>query len=91
MRGWRIKFIFLLIVYFVGFASAVYCLAPVPENQPGQTGESTFAASVFKSDGFAHSFNVQMHKCLEVAKDATKHASRFIKQKLEEKQLKTDR
>jgi hypothetical protein len=26
--GWRSKFIFLMLVYFAGFATAIYCLAP---------------------------------------------------------------
>ena len=87
MRGWRSKLIFLLIVYFAGFASAVYCLAPVPENQACQPGEKS---SVFKSDQFAQSFNAGMHKCLDFSKDATRRAAKFIKQKLDERQLKTD-
>jgi len=32
MGAWRSKFIFLLIVYFAGFATAIYILVPVPEN-----------------------------------------------------------
>jgi len=85
MGGWRSKIIFLLVVYFAGFATAIYCLAPVPEDRANQTGERTFVHSVFKSDEFAQSFNVGMHKALDFAKDAAQQAGEFVKQKLEER------
>jgi len=79
MRGWRIKFIFLLIVYFAGFATAIYTLAPVPENKANTSANSLFSrsktagekSSVFsalKSDDFAKSFNSGIHKCIEFGK-----------------------
>ena len=82
MRGWKAKLVFLLIVYFAGFATAIYCLAPVPE---AQVGEESFAHSAVKTEQFAQAFNVGMHKCLDFAKDATLRASSFIKQKLDER------
>ena len=84
MGGWRIKFIFLLIVYFAGFATAIYCLAPVPEQQGGQFCGSNFAFSALKSDEFAKSFNSGMHKCFGFARDAAIRTSSFLKQKLDE-------
>jgi len=88
MRGWRIKFLFLLVVYFAGFATAIYCLAPVPQGRACQTNdEKNFVCSVFKSDEFAKSFNTAMHKCIDFGKDAASRAGRFIKQKLDERQL----
>ena len=86
MGGWRTKLIFLLIVYFAGFATAIYCLAPVPENQSGQPCEESFGNSVLKSNEFAQSFNAGMHKCVDFGKDAAWRVSRFIKQKLDERQ-----
>ena len=83
MRGWRIKFVFLLIVYFAGFATAIYTLAPVPENT-AQPCEKSFAYSVFKSDEFAKSFNSGIHKCIDFGKDAAEHVAQFIKQKLDD-------
>jgi len=53
MRGWKTKLVFLLIVYFAGFATAIYCLAPAPEVQPG---EESSALSAVKSNQFAQSF-----------------------------------
>jgi len=85
MGGWRSKVIFLLIVYFAGFATAVYCLAPVPEGRSGRAAEKGFVRSVFKSDEFAQSFNVEMHKCLDLAKDAAQRTGDLIKQKLDER------
>ena len=81
MRGWKAKLVFLLIVYFAGFATAIYCLEPVPEAQPGEESPH----STVKSEQFAQAFNVGMHKCLDFAKDATLRASSFIKQKLNER------
>ncbi|MHC4423300.1 MAG: hypothetical protein ACYS0C_02590 [Planctomycetota bacterium] len=85
MGGWRSKLIFLLIVYFAGFATAIYCLAPVPENQASQLGEKSFVNSALKSDEFARSFNTEMHKCLDFGKDAARRVSIFLKQKLDDR------
>ena len=81
MKTWRGKLVFLLIIYFAGFATAIYTLAPVPENQTRQTRKKTFAYSAVKSDEFAKSFNTGMRKCLDFGKDVASHAGRFIKQK----------
>ncbi len=82
MKGWRSRFVFLLVVYFAGFATAIYCLAPVPEDQASEPREQGFAYSVLKSDEFAMSFNAGMHKCLDFAG----RASRYVKQKLNDSQ-----
>jgi len=86
MGGWRIKLIFLLIVYFAGFATAVYCLSPVPENQGVVSCEKSFSYSMIKSDEFAKSFNSGMHKCFAFAKSAAIRTGELIKQKLAERQ-----
>jgi len=90
MTGWRSKFVFLLIVYFAGFATAIYILAPVPENQASQFREKSFTYSALKSDEFAQSFNTGMHKCLDFGKDVACSVGRFIKQKYNDRQLRTD-
>jgi len=86
MTGWRGKIIFLLVVYFAGFATAIYCLAPVPENQANQSGRKGFVYSAFKSDEFAKSFNAGMHKCIDFGKDVASRAGKFAKQKLDQRQ-----
>ena len=100
MRGWRIKFVFLLIVYFGGFATAIYTLAPVPENKANAyassflpsktTGEKSSVFSAIKSDEFAKSFNSGIHKCIEFGKDVTWRTAKFIKQKIDQRRLRTD-
>jgi len=87
MRGWRIKLIFLLIVYFAGFATAIYCFGPAPEGQTSVTCESerSFTFSSLKSDEFAKSFNTGMHKCIDFGKDAALRVGEILKQKLEER------
>ncbi len=87
MRGWRIKFVFLLIVYFSGFATAIYCLAPAPENHTSQADQEGLFYSVLKSNDFAKSFNSGMHKCIDFGKDAGLRVGKFLKQKLEDKQF----
>ena len=52
MRGWRTKFIFVLIVYFAGFATAIYILAPTPENHPEKNSAKGFLDSKVKSGDF---------------------------------------
>ena len=93
MGGWRIKFLFVLIVYFAGFATAIYCLAPVPEEKGYQRSEVKFTypalkklkSNEFASNEFAQSFNAGMHKCLGFGKEAAKRMTRYIKQKFEER------
>ena len=77
--------IFLLIVYFAGFATAIYCLAPVPAEYQQNETEQTFACSVLKSDEFARSFNSGMHKCVAFTKDAVQRAGDYLKEKREQK------
>jgi len=84
MRGWRSKIIFLLVIYFAGFATAIYCLAPVPENTSQQACEKSFAYSALKSDEFARSFRSGMQKCLGLAKDAAGQAGEYVRHKLNE-------
>jgi hypothetical protein len=82
MRGWRSKFIFLLVVYFAGFATAIYCLAPAPDAKARRPSDRGFAHSAVKSDKFAKSFNVNMHKCLDYSKDAARRMGAYLKEKL---------
>lgn len=84
MKGWRTKFIFLLIVYFAGFATAIYMLAPAPEGSAEKSFGNISSASAFDSQEFAKSFNTGMHKCLAFGKEAAWHTAEFIKEKLKE-------
>jgi len=86
MMGWRGKFVFLLVVYFAGFATAIYCLAPAGQEQSCEFSEEIPAYSPLRSQEFAESFNSGLHKCLDIGKTAAWRAGSFIKQKLDEKQ-----
>ena len=90
MGGWKTKFIFLLIVYFAGFATAIYVLAPVPDAQDYQTCEKGFGGSAFQSGEFVQTFNIGMHKCVGFTKNAAISATRFVKRKIEQSRLQTD-
>jgi len=90
VRPWKSKLVFLLIIYFAGFATAIYTLAPTPESQACQLSEKSLVYSALKSDKFAKSFNQGMHKCIDFGKQAARHAGEFINQKLKDKQLQSD-
>ncbi|MBN2456633.1 MAG: hypothetical protein JXB29_08900 [Sedimentisphaerales bacterium] len=84
--AFRSKLIFLLIVYFAGFATAIYCLAPVPEDS-SQTGQGEgFVYSTIKSDDLARSFNSGMHKCIAFGKTAACKAGKYIRHKYDDLQ-----
>ncbi len=87
--GWKGKLIGLLFVYFAGFATAIYCLAPVPEDQAREYGRKEFPYSVAKSDQFAKSFNVGLRKWLDFTRDAAARTTEYVKRKVNEKE--TDR
>ena len=103
MRGWRSKLVFMLVIYFGGYATAIYTLAPAPENNAdASANNSSFFRSVkadvekssvfsaVKSDEFKNSVNSGLHKCFEFSKDAAWRTARFIKQKIDERQVRAD-
>ena len=81
------KFIFLLLVYFAGFSTAIYFLAPPLESQEEQTSSnqtSTTEKSTnfnFDSQQFVKSFNAGIHKCIDFGKVAAKRTAKFLKEK----------
>ena len=86
--GWRTKFVFVLIVYAAGFATAIYCLAPTPDPQTGPPLPVSQVRSALKSQQLAKSFNSGMHKCIGFGKDAAAQAvaeaARLIQTKMDE-------
>ena len=74
----------MLIVYFAGFATAIYMLAPAPEGSADKSFGSTSSVSAFNSQEFVKSFNAGIHKCLAFGKVAACHTAEFLKEKLEE-------
>ena len=82
MLSLRTKFVILLIVYFAGFATAVYLLTPVSQ-QNGQTVQAGLDSSVASSQ-VVKSLNTGLNKAVEVTKAAAKDAGGYIRQKLNE-------
>lgn len=87
--GWRSKFVFVLIVYFAGFATAVYCLAPPPPNSGTSNGKPLLGS--VRSDQFVQSFNSGMHKAIDLGKDAATQAAQLIQEKVQEAQVKAEK
>lgn len=90
IMGWRTKFVFLLIVYFSGFATAVYCLAPTPEQDSDSTMQVADVRSALKSEELARSVNSGMHKCIAFGKEAAVEAAQFMREKLDEARTRSD-
>lgn len=88
MRGWRSKFIFLLIVYFAGFATAIYAIAPTPQDSGD--GQTSLLNTDFKVSSFAKSCNSGIHKCIGAGKEAAERMAKFIKQKIDEHQSQSN-
>jgi len=88
--GWRAKFVFLLVVYSAGFLTAIYCLAPAPEQRPGTSGERGLAFKTLKSEEFARSVNSGLHKAIGLSKEAAQRAAKKIRERIEEAQSKSD-
>ena len=82
--GWRTKFVFLLIVYAAGFATAVYCLAPTPDPKSGKPLQMAQVRSALHSQELIKSFNSGMHKCVELGKEAATEAAKLLQTKMNE-------
>ena len=78
MRGWRTKLIFTLMVYFAGFATAIYTLAPASQDKRRSVDSPS------KSSQFVESFNSGMHKAVDLGKEAACRTAEFIKEKMDE-------
>lgn len=86
MRNWQGKFITFLIVFFAGFATAVYALAPSSKtssksNAPAKTASISDNTT---SQELAYALNSGMHKFQSFAEEKSRQAGRVIKQKLED-------
>ncbi len=86
--SWRSKFVLLLIVYFAGFASAIYCLAPAPEGKTGNKHQANKVFAGVKSADVARSVNSGVHKCVDFGKEAAREAAKLIKKKMDEAQAR---
>jgi len=89
--GWRSKFVFVLIVYFAGFATAVYCLAPAPEGKHAAARQRSSVFAGVKSEELAQSVNSGVHKCLDLGKEAAREAAKLIKEKMDEAKARSQK
>ena len=80
-------------MFFAGFATAIYTLAPAPVETGGYQADSGYSGYTdfdSKSEQFAMVFNVGMRKCLSFAEDKAVELSEVVKTKLAERQLQLD-
>ena len=82
--GWRGKFVFLLMVYAAGFATAIYFLAPPPETTSANTGGNQSQAGSFDAQAFTHTVNSGLHKGVDFTKEIVHQTSIMIKEKIKE-------
>jgi hypothetical protein len=90
VKGWRSKLIFLCIIYFAGFATAVYMLAPPSETEKGENINQSSIQSAFANfdkQEFVKSFNSGMHKCIDYGKVAAKKTAEYVKEKAKDSDL----
>ena len=88
MRGWRKKMLVVLVVYFAGFASAIYTLAPagaqtISSGHSG-SGRSEYAQSSVDTDAIAEQFKTNMQKVISFAEEKASKVGSIIRTKLDE-------
>ena len=92
MTGWRSRILLALIIYFGGFASAIYALAPgAKKSRSVETVAQSFdneyeLEAGTRSEAFAHAFNSVMHRCISFAEEKSVELSGLIRAKLSERQ-----
>ena len=92
--GWRSKFVFFLLIYFAGFATAVYHMGPQPAQadrqvtQKSESGKSSGKFSVpsmdLNSERILKSLNISAKEFASLTKQASIKAADFIKLKIEQ-------
>lgn len=80
MGGWRCRFILMLIIYFAGFVTAVYYLAP----RRADAHQVQTACTSATSQAFAIEFNGHMQNALDFGKRAAVRTGDVIKEKMHE-------
>ncbi|MGE5296775.1 MAG: hypothetical protein ACM3VT_18295 [Solirubrobacterales bacterium] len=80
--GWRMKLVFVLMVYCAGFITAVYCLAPTPEQTDGQPLQLAQLPGGFNSQELAMSVNSGIHKCVDLGKVAAGELAQRIQKEI---------
>ena len=86
MGGWRGKLTLMLIMYFAGFATAIYVIAPGPEGKmgPGTSASENRAAGDGRNEQEALAVNIKgkMKKYINLAEDKTEQAGKVLRKLL---------
>ncbi|NQV34247.1 MAG: hypothetical protein HQ515_16250 [Phycisphaeraceae bacterium] len=83
--GWRARFVFLLMVYVAGFATAIYVMTPTQEGQGFSFQGKGRLREAIQPRQFAQSVNTGLSKCADMSKTIAEHASVIIKEQLDER------
>jgi len=85
MLGWRGKIVKVLVIYFAGFATAIYAVVPGSADQIqglfAAEKSKSLATSFLKSDDFAISFREQIDRSIELGKVVTFKLGDLLKDK----------
>lgn len=85
------KLVFLMIIFFAGYATAIYTLAPLPDEEQGYLEGGSIAYSGLGSDKVVQSINSGMHKCvgfvMGLAKNAVVRGVEVAKEKVRKRQI----
>ncbi len=79
-----------MVVYGAGFATAIYCLSPAPDLEPGQSAGQSRVLAKLRSQEFTQSVNSGMHKAIAFGKEAATKAAELIREKVDEIQSESD-
>ena len=83
--GWRARFVFLLMVYVAGFATAIYVMTPTQEGEGFSFQGKDSLREAIQPRQFAQSVNAGLSKCAGMSKIIAEHASVIIKEQLDER------
>ena len=86
MRNWRGKLITALVIYFAGFATAIYFLAPVTEAGGKAEQVTRSRESNSETQQFAIAFNGKMKQALSFAEEKAVEIGQTIKTELAKRQ-----
>ncbi|MCK4999611.1 MAG: hypothetical protein KAS23_08750 [Anaerohalosphaera sp.] len=85
MRGWRSKMLVVLVMYFAGFATAIYTIAPSNASAAGSAYVSDEGGGPSsQADQIAVKVKTGMTKFFSFAEEKITHAGNVIKKKMAE-------
>ena len=87
LRTLRNKFIFLVLVYFTGYSTAIYNLVPASDDR---AYESSFAYSEVRSGELIVSYSKLLHDGVAFGKSATLRTANLIKQAYDQRKSQAD-